>query len=254
MRKFVIKSFARDCNPVIEKLDMLKLASSCKKARIKLLRSFPIFKQYILIYHYRNIIYRTPFPPYFFFEFDSALLDIKFCMAMYPINGNLSSSAINKIFLKKSSNTTTNAKSFYTDESKTDNEAPVGASVFSPEFNLCIMHRLPAESSVFSVEAWAIYLAINAISDFNCDKAIIFTDSKSVLDALVSPLSPNRNYLIHYIKYSWLNCIRKGTELYIFWIPAHKGIPDNEKADSLAKKRQNMAKTKFQNTLSGSVL
>jgi len=108
--------------------------------------------------------------------------------------------------------------------------------VYSPDFNINIIHRLPVKSSVFSAKAWVIYLAINAIMDYNCDKAIIFSDSKSVLDASVSLLSPNKNYLIHYIKKSWLNCIHKGTELYILWIPAHKGKLGNEIADSLAKK------------------
>jgi len=89
---------------------------------------------------------------------------------------NLSNSAINKIFLEKSSNMFINASTFYTDGSKLDNDAPVGASVYFPDFNLSIMHRLPTESSVFSAEAWAIYLATNTIMDFNCVKAVIFSD------------------------------------------------------------------------------
>jgi len=101
MRKFIIESFARDCNSVIEKLDLLKFASSSKNVRIKLLHSFPIFKQYIFISHYRNIIHKTPFPPYFFSEFNAALFHIKPCMAMYPIDGDLSPAAINNIFQKK---------------------------------------------------------------------------------------------------------------------------------------------------------
>jgi len=77
--------------------------------------------------------------------------------------------------------------------------------VYSPDINLSIIHKLSSESSVFSAEAWAIYLAINTIIDLKCDKAVIFSDSKSVLDTLTSPLSHNKNYLIHYIKRSWLN-------------------------------------------------
>jgi len=107
--------------------------------------------------------------------------------------------------------------------------------VFSPDLKLNIMHRLPVETSVFTSEAWAIYLTINTIIDIKCKKAVIFTDSKSVLDSLASPLSPNKNYIIHYIKKSWINCISKGTEFYLFWVLAHKGIYGNEKADSLAK-------------------
>jgi len=61
---------------------MLRLATVYRNSHINLLRSFPIFKQYILIQYYRNIIYNSPFLPYFFFDFNTALLDIK-CMSMF---------------------------------------------------------------------------------------------------------------------------------------------------------------------------
>jgi len=79
-------------------------------------------------------------------------------------------------------------------------------------------------------------LAINTIIDLKCDKAVIFSDSKIVLEALGSLLSHNKNYLIHYIRKSWLNCIHNGTELYLFWVLSHKGIRGNKVVDSLAKK------------------
>jgi len=72
------------------------------------------------------------------------------------------------------------------------------------------------------------------LCDYNCTKAVIFSDSKSILDALASPLSPKENYLIHYIKKSWLNCIQKGFDLHVFWVPAHRGIPGNDMADKRA--------------------
>jgi len=100
MRKFLTKSLAKEFNPVIESLNILKVASSGRKTRINLLRSFPIFKQYIFTYHCRNIVHYTLFLPYFFFDFDTALLEIKPCMAMYPIDDDLSNSSIDKIFLE----------------------------------------------------------------------------------------------------------------------------------------------------------
>jgi len=81
-----------------------------------------------------------------------------------------------------------------------------------------------------------IYLAISSIIGLKCDKAVIFTDSKSVLEAIASPLTQNKNYLVHYIRKYWLKCIYLGVKLYIFWIPSHKGIRGNDVADSLAKK------------------
>jgi len=79
--------------------------------------------------YYRNIIYSTPFLPYFFYNYDIALLEIKPCMAMFPTDSNLSNSAINKIFVEKASPYTNNAKTFYTDGSKLDKDAPSGANV-----------------------------------------------------------------------------------------------------------------------------
>jgi len=85
---------------------------------------------------------------------------------------------------------------------------------FSPD--LRILHGLPVETSIFTVEAWAIVLAVNAIADFNCStRAVIFSDSKSVLDAFASPLPNNKNYLIHRIKNN-LNAIRDGREINLF--------------------------------------
>jgi len=48
MHKYIIKSLARKLNPVIESLERLKISSLNKSTRIKLLRSLPILKQYVL--------------------------------------------------------------------------------------------------------------------------------------------------------------------------------------------------------------
>jgi len=80
---------------------------------------------------------------------------------MFPVKDELSTIAVNKIFSEKSAPYTTNTITFYTDGSKLDKNALSGASMYSPDINLNIIHKLLAESSVFSTEVWAIYLAIN---------------------------------------------------------------------------------------------
>jgi len=236
MCKFLTKSLARKFNPVIDSPESMKNIPCNRKMRIYLIQSFPIFRQYLFIHHYRNIVYSIPFLPYFFCDYDTATLEILPCMDMYPVDRDLSNEAINKIFLDKSASYSTDAFTFYTDGSKTNKGNPSGASVYSPDINLNFDHRLPAETSVFTAEVWAIYLAVNTIIGLKRDKAVIFTDSKSVLEAIASSLTQNKNYLIHYIRKYWLNCIYSGIKLYIFWIPSHKGIRGNEIADSLAKK------------------
>jgi len=134
MRKFIIKSLARKFNPVTESLELLKISSLNKLTRINLLRSLPIFKQYILMQHYRYTIHCTPFLPYFFFDFNSALVEIAPCMNMFPINENPSNSAINKIFLEKSSPYASNASTFYTG-SKVEKDTLL-APVYTPQISI----------------------------------------------------------------------------------------------------------------------
>jgi len=139
-------------------------------------------------------------------------------------------------FLDKSSHYRENAVTFYTDRTKMTSDGPSGIEVFSPELNLWLLYRLPAETSIYMTEAWAILQAINAIVDCNCTKAVIFSDSKSVLDSLASLLPNNKNYLIYRIKSRLLNVQGEEREVILFWVPAHKSIPGNETADFLVKR------------------
>ncbi|KAK2706230.1 hypothetical protein QYM36_016312 [Artemia franciscana] len=67
------------------------------------------------------------------------------------------------------------------------------------------------------------------------DKVIIYSDSKSAIQAVVNASTmekPNRDVLICYIK---LQDILKKKKVVIQWIPAHIGISGNEIADVKAK-------------------
>jgi len=69
---------------------------------------------------------------------------------MYLVESNLSHSEIYNIFLEKSANFRKDAISFYTDGSRLDKNSPSGATVFSPDLNHYIAHKLPPETSIFS--------------------------------------------------------------------------------------------------------
>jgi len=87
---------------------------------------------------------------------------------------------------------------------------------FSPDLNLRIVHKLPSEASVFSTEAWAILLVLNVSLDLTCSKSITFSDSKCIGgDALTSPLSPNKNYIIHRIKKRLLDVTQENKEIIV---------------------------------------
>ncbi|WP_411016702.1 ribonuclease H family protein, partial [Salmonella sp. s51944] len=89
----------------------------------------------------------------------------------------------------------------------------------------------------FSAEAKAILLALNYIEFTFHNHFVIFSDSKSVLQAI-----KNRNWknpIICQILQKFDLLYNTNKRIILFWIPSHIGIPGNDKADSAAKKALN---------------
>ena len=122
--------------------------------------------------------------------------------------------------MKGSVNAGYGARIEYPDQSQDEISNPCGA--------LC---------SNFEAEALAMKAAISKISDnpHKSQNVILFTDSKSVLQAL-----DNENYnlpVIRDLARTFDNFIKNSDkELNLQWIPSHCNINGNERADSLAKK------------------
>ncbi|XP_018406602.1 PREDICTED: uncharacterized protein LOC108782745 [Cyphomyrmex costatus] len=125
---------------------------------------------------------------------------------------------------------------FYTDGSKVDHNLCVDASVFSPQLHAELMHKLSPYTSILSTEAYAIYTAITIAIDLKLSDATIITDSLSVLETVKNHHNPKNNYLIPLIKSVLEEAGRNGTSVKFIWIPSHRGIEGNEKADQLAKR------------------
>ena len=104
------------------------------------------------------------------------------------------------------------------------------AAVFQ---NLELLKCLSNESSIYSAEVIAIDLAMNIIANHKSSKFIIYSDSKSVLQALQSKnsSSPLITRLL-----DKMNVLSKNNSIIITWIPSHIGIQGNERADKAAKK------------------
>ncbi|GBL79477.1 hypothetical protein AVEN_13776-1 [Araneus ventricosus] len=79
---------------------------------------------------------------------------------------------------------------------------------------------------------YAIYLGLLKISTLNFKKAIIYTDSRSGINALQSA-KYNEHPLV--TKCFGLHHTLKNTKVKYCWIPRHVGIPGNERADKAAK-------------------
>jgi len=140
--------------------------------------------------------------------------------------------------------------SVFTDGSKRvegDEDSAAGAAVYSPDLHLALKHKLPPATSIFTSEAWAIYQALILIESSSYTTAAIFSDSRSVLDALSSSSFKScTNYLIPLIRAKFHSLSDKGYSIRLAWIPSHIGIPGNERVDSFAKQAaSNGRKPKF---------
>ena len=129
--------------------------------------------------------------------------------------------------------------SIYTDGSNEDSK--VGCAVISD--NHSNMQRIPDDSSIFTAEAKAIYLALDFIS--TCDaynKFIIFSDSLSVLKAMNHTSSKNQQ-IQKLLEKS--HDILAYKEIALCWIPSHIGIQGNEMVDKQAKTSLSIEPTSF---------
>ena len=116
----------------------------------------------------------------------------------------------------------------YTDGSKQGMKVGCAAVCQNQE----LLKRLPNEFSIYSAEVIAIDLAKNIIVNHKSSKFIIYSDSKSVLQALQSKDSST---LITRLL-DKMNTLSKNNSIILAGIPSHIGIQGNERADRAAKK------------------
>ena len=127
--------------------------------------------------------------------------------------------------------------SIYTDGSK----SPIGVGYAAVSSSKTLQFSLPGNASVFTAELSAIWAAIEIIKEQPPQKFVIFSDSKSAIEAL-QHYCP-KNSLVQQIKYQFHKLYEDNINVELCWIPAHVGIVGNENADKAARAAINMARS-----------
>lgn len=117
----------------------------------------------------------------------------------------------------------------YTDGSKSTNGS--SCAIIFP--NKTIQIKLNDMSSIFFCESYALSVAIREIVLTGKNKNIIYTDSKSAIEAISN--FKNKDPLINSIKANLISAQNNDIEIVLAWIPSHVNIDGNEKADLAAR-------------------
>ena len=123
----------------------------------------------------------------------------------------------------------------YTDASKTTDKK-AGIWIYIPKKNVNISLRTSSHSCISSIEQAAIEDCLIHVKDSYQGETfdiVILSDSLSALEALKDCNHFDRNINKTLTIISELQ--ESGRGVTLVWVPAHVGIPGNEKADALAK-------------------
>ena len=95
-------------------------------------------------------------------------------------------------------------------------------------------------ASVFSAELVAIENAVNSVSKTKDTSVVIYSDSKSALQAILQ--YDSKNQIVQNIHILLLRLNENNTKIKFCWVPAHCGIKGNEIADKTAKESTKFSK------------
>ncbi|KYN21743.1 hypothetical protein ALC57_05877 [Trachymyrmex cornetzi] len=197
--RYLIKNFSRCGSLPIDSLEHLETASHNPRLRLDTCQRVPIFKRYNMVKHFKSCIKRSRFLAAFLYPFSTTIFTMGYTCVFAGVKDDTSNELILKLFQEfLHPLIQRDYVCFYTDSSRFDPDNFTGAGIYSP-------------------------------------LAVIFSDSKSVLDYFASTRLDFGNYLIYAIINQLSQVLSKNLSIKLAWIPSHKGIAGNEKADELAK-------------------
>lgn len=136
----------------------------------------------------------------------------------------------------------------YTDGSK--KKTGTSSAFWIPHLEVEASFRCSHQSTIFSAEAIAIREALLFIKDLDIpSKYVIISDSMSCLRALLNKKKSDTNFIILQIANILHGIENRGIDVRFLWVPSHKGIQGNNKADELATSRVDMEGIDFDKTL-----
>lgn len=232
--KYFYKSFSINNNPVINSFNKINLNSNTRSKKIKAYKNIPLFSSFVIHKYISNSIQRTYIPSAFSYGFRSYISRPVYVNLNLPISDDTSVLEANLMFQFAIRDLWTDATLFYTDGSKLSMDYPTGVGVYYPSLNIKICLKLPSDALVYSAEAWAILQVFFVILRRNLANSVIFSDFKSILDAINSCNIDHKNYLISFIKYKICEIYSCNYSLTLVCIPFHKGIDGNERVDRIA--------------------
>lgn len=246
--RYLYKIISITDHPVTEKLENLMVLTDSPARRLYVAKNFPLIPIFRQMQHHKQVIHHTVILPKYSYSYESmfAFPEVHyFPEELLPLLNDSPASAAQSVFLETFQKFLEHAIVFYTDGSRVDESSCVGAAWHSPQLGLEIMDKLPHHASVFSAEAWAIYNVIISLKEYGIDDAVIVSDAKSVLQALEGSVLYKNNYLIPRIKAELEKAGREGIRVRLIWVPSHRGISGNERADVLAKRAIKEGRSNF---------
>ena len=137
----------------------------------------------------------------------------------------------------------------YTDGSIMENSA--SAAVWIPKFEHSENWKMNMGTArnIMGAELTALnnamtWLAIHS-EILECKNVVLLTDSMSSIQAMKKYFPPSHAFIINALKTKYIDLTAEGFDITIQYVPAHIGIPGNEKADELAKLGHAKQETQF---------
>lgn len=224
-------------HPLLAKIEQLKSfidSNNSYWAR----KSVPhIYNSYTKLLDYKQHLKTFPCHPLFYWPYEAVI----YTPTIYLSIGVQKESVVaNSLVLGFINSNYQNSEIFYTDASKTpltSGGEGVGAAFLHKNTGFFKLFKYDNIMSNYTAEALAILECVNYIISKDFQESIVFTDSLSCLNSLLSnPFNKNSfSPLSLEIKSRLLVCSNRSLKVSLAWIPGHSGIQGNEAVDKLAK-------------------